>query len=103
MKSSRPKLKKAISLDSVIAKNLHDCEFSKLYQKEQMINAIAKMIYEVRKATGMTQSQLAKKVKTTQPVIARLESGKDARIPSLELLARIASATGARLKLQFLI
>ena len=92
---------KFISLDSVIEENMRDPEFARLFAKEQLINAIAKMIFEVRKATGMTQAELARKVKTTQPVIARLESGRDTRIPSLELLMRIASATGAKLNLKF--
>ncbi len=100
-KNRKLKLKKAISLSTVIEKNLKDASFAKLYQKEQLINSIAKMILELRKATGMTQAELAKKVKTTQPAIARLESGRDKRVPSLELLMRIASAAGARLNLRF--
>ncbi len=95
------KSKKAISLKSVIDKNLKDPNFAELYQKEQLINAIAKMIYDIRKKTGMTQSEFAKEVQTTQPVIARLESGKDSRTPSLDLLMRIANAAGTRLNIKF--
>ena len=95
------KIKRAISLKSVIDKNLKDPCFAELYQKEQLINAIAKMIYDIRKKTGMTQSEFAKEVQTTQPVIARLESGKDSRTPSLDLLMRIANAAGTRLNIRF--
>ena len=95
------KSKKAISLQSVINKNLKDPNFAELYQKEQLINSIAEMIYDVRKKTGMTQSEFAKEVQTTQPVIARLESGKDSRTPSIDLLMRIAHAAGTRLNIRF--
>jgi ribosome-binding protein aMBF1 (putative translation factor) len=95
------KAKKAISLKAVIEKNLKDPEFADLYQKEQLINALAKMIRDIRKKTGMTQSEFAKEVQTTQPVIARLESGKDSRTPSLDLLMRIANAAGTRLNIKF--
>jgi predicted transcriptional regulator len=94
------KRKKIITLNDVIEENLKDPEFAKHYRREQIINSIAKMIHDIRKRTGMTQSQLAKKVQTTQPVIARLESGRDSRIPSLELLMRIADAAGAKLDIR---
>jgi predicted transcriptional regulator len=94
------KRKKIITLNDVIEENLKDPEFAKHYRREQIINSIAKMIHDIRKRTGMTQSQLAKKVQTTQPVIARLESGRDSRIPSLDLLMRIADAAGAKLDIR---
>jgi transcriptional regulator with XRE-family HTH domain len=36
-----------------------------------------------------------------QPVIARLESGKDSRTPSLDLLMKIAEATGFKINIGF--
>lgn len=101
MKNKKIKKRKTITLDDVIEENLKNPEFAKHYRREQIINSIAKMIHDVRKSTGMTQTELAKKVDTTQPVIARLEGGRDSRIPSLDLLMRIADATGAKLNLKF--
>jgi len=49
----------------------------------------------------LTQSELAQKAHTTQPVIARLERGSDFRIPSLELLGRIAYALGKEIVIDF--
>ena len=92
---------KAITLDDVIKKNLKDPEFRKLYEKEQLINAIAQMVLQMRKNAGLTQLQLAEKAHTTQPVIARLESGKDSRTPSLDLLMKIAAATGFKINIGF--
>jgi transcriptional regulator with XRE-family HTH domain len=44
---------------------------------------------------------LQKKAGTTQSVIARLESGKDTRIPSLGILLRIAVVSGEKLNISF--
>ena len=57
------------------------------YQRELLINEISKMVVALRNAAHLTQAELANKAGTTQPVIARLESGTDTRIPSLSLLA----------------
>lgn len=92
---------KAITLEDIIKENMKDPKFKKLYEREQIINAISKMIFEIREATGLTQAELAKKAKTTQPVIARLESGRDTRTPSLDLLMKIAEATGSKLNIGF--
>jgi transcriptional regulator with XRE-family HTH domain len=50
---------------------------------------------------GLTQGDLAKKVGTSQSVVARLESSINTRIPSLNLLERIATAFKARLSISF--
>lgn len=92
---------KKITLDNIIRENLKDKEFAMHYQKELMLNAISKMITKIRKKAHLTQGQLAKKAGTTQPVIARLESGIDPRVPSLDLLARIAAASNMKLSISF--
>ncbi len=60
---------------------------------------LARAIIEARTRAGLTQAQLAKKMKTTQSVIARLEGGKVN--PSTATLKRIARATGSQLKIGF--
>ena len=57
--------------------------------------ALARAVIEARKAAGLTQLELAQKMGTTQPVVARLEAG-NAR-PSLRTLERLAEATGSKL------
>ena len=49
----------------------------------------------------MTQAQLAEAVGTAQSVIARLEGGRDQRVPRFDLLDRIAAAVGRRCKIVF--
>ena len=93
---------KKITLDDVIYEQLSaDEAFSDCYQKELLINAISKMVLELRSAAHLTQVELANKAGTTQPVIARLESGTDIRLPSLLLLAKIANASHAKLNIGF--
>jgi transcriptional regulator with XRE-family HTH domain len=47
----------------------------------------------------MTQEQVARRMKTTQAVIARLEGGGSK--PSTRTLERYAKATGSRLRISF--
>ncbi len=91
-----------ITLKDVVNEHLiKDLEFREHYQKELLINEISKLIVELRKEAHLTQAELAKKADTTQPVIARLESGANSRIPSLELLARVAKAVNTELHIKF--
>lgn len=92
---------KAITLDDVIQEQKKDPEFAKAYEREELINAIAKMVVKARKQVHLTQNEFASRVGTSQPVLARLESGKDSRIPSLRLLLRIADAADMHLNIQF--
>ena len=59
---------------------------------------LALLVREMREDSGLTQTELARKVGTTQSVIARLE---DAQYTghSLAMLERIATACGVALKL----
>ncbi len=61
--------------------------------------ALASAMIAARSRAGLTQEQLAKKMKTTQSTIARLESGKS--IPSGRTLLNYATATGSRLRIAF--
>ena len=59
---------------------------------------LALLVREMREDAGLTQAELAKKVGTTQSVIARLEDAEYAG-HSLTMLERIATACGVALKL----
>ena len=54
---------------------------------------------EARSRAGMTQEQVARRMKTTQAAIARLES-RGSR-PSTSTLRRYARATDSRLRISF--
>lgn len=60
---------------------------------------LARSLIEARTRAGLTQEQLARKMDTTQSVIARLESGRVR--PSTKTLEKLARATKTRLKISF--
>ena len=66
-------------------------------QRDQLIEHLS----EVRRQKGMSQKQLEETSGVKQPVIARLERGSDSRIPSLELLGRVAHALGKEIVIDF--
>lgn len=49
--------------------------------------------------SGLSQENLAKRLKTKQPSIARVESGKT--LPSLSFLEKIAKAVGMNIEVKF--
>ena len=59
---------------------------------------LALLVREMRESAKLTQAELAKRVGTTQSVIARLEDAEYTG-HSLSMLERIASACGVSLKL----
>jgi ribosome-binding protein aMBF1 (putative translation factor) len=56
-------------------------------------------LIEARKRAGLSQTQLARRMKTSQSYVARIESGQVK--PSTAALERLAKATGLRLKITF--
>lgn len=60
---------------------------------------LAMLLREMRENAGLTQSELARKVGTTQSAIARLEDAEYIG-HSLTMLERIATACGVGLKLR---
>jgi ribosome-binding protein aMBF1 (putative translation factor) len=73
---------------------LADPEVRAIYDELGPEYEIARAVIKARIAAGLTQEQLAQRMGTTQPVIARLESGRAK--PSMSTLLRVAKATGTR-------
>jgi ribosome-binding protein aMBF1 (putative translation factor) len=71
------------------------------YEIEKSKTELAMAVKTARLRKKLTQVELAKKVGTSQSVIARIEGGTDSRIPTLRVLARIAEACGATLEISF--
>ena len=70
-------------------------KYRQAYEALEEEFALASAVLDARKRAGLTQSGLARKMGTTQPVVARLESGRGR--PSMRTLERLAEATGSRL------
>jgi transcriptional regulator with XRE-family HTH domain len=60
---------------------------------------LARTLIEARMAAGLSQSQLARRMKTSQSYIASIEGGKVR--PSTGALERFAQATRTRLRIVF--
>ena len=60
---------------------------------------LSRSLIEARTRARLTQAELAERMKTTQSVIARLESGRSR--PSTRTLEKIAQATGTKLRISF--
>jgi ribosome-binding protein aMBF1 (putative translation factor) len=78
---------------------MKDPAFVKAYDDLDEEFSVIFAVMEARAKAGLSQAQLAKKMKTTQSAIARLESGK--AHPSTRTLWKLAAATGTRLKITF--
>jgi len=70
-------------------------EYDALEEEFALILEVAK----ARQRAGLSQAELARRMKTTQSTIARLESGRG--LPSTRTLGRFAKATGHRLRISF--
>jgi len=77
-----------------------DPEMLDLVEQEEANLDIARKIFELRSKAGLSQSELAKRVGTTQSVISRLEDA-DYDGHSLLMLRRIAAALEKRLEIRF--
>ena len=82
------------TLDSYLAEQMQDPEFRAAYEALEPAYQIARL----RILRGLTQEQLAEKVGTKQPSIARLESGRST--PSLDFLQRVAEALDAQVEIR---
>ena len=74
-------------------------KYRRAYQALEDEFSVAKAVIAARNRAGLTQMELAQKMGTTQPVVARMEGGRVQ--PSLRTLQRLAQATGSRLTIRF--
>jgi len=65
------------------------------YEEASQAVALGERIRHLREEAELTQAQLAARMGTTQPTVARLEAG--GVTPSLSTLSRVASALSAEL------
>lgn len=78
---------------------MKDPGYRKEYDALEEEFALAAAVAKARNRAGLSQVELARRMKTTQSTIARLESGRG--LPSTRTLDRFAKATGHRLKISF--
>lgn len=81
-------------------KCLEDSNFKKEYDDLEPEYDIINAMIKVRKEKGLTQKQLSELTGISQADISRIENGT--RNPSLEMIKRLATGMGMRLKLEFI-
>lgn len=79
-------------LSELKSKWFKDSKVKKAYDEESLEFSIAKKLISERLKAKLTQEEVAKKMGTTQSVIARIESG--ARLPSMRTIEGYAHALG---------
>jgi predicted transcriptional regulator len=77
---------------------LKDPELKAEYDKLEEEFTLASEIIQLRKEKKLTQKELAEIIGTSQPAIARLESGSYNKV-SLSFLRRVAEALDAKLEI----
>jgi ribosome-binding protein aMBF1 (putative translation factor) len=92
-------MSKTIPLNTLFAEWRKDPEYVREFEAQAEEFALATALIKARADAGLTQEELAQRMGTTQSVIARLEGGKSR--PSTTTLARVAKATGTRLRVSF--
>ena len=90
---------KRTTVDDLHNKWMKNPKYRREYNALEEEFSLSAALIEARSRAGLTQEQVAQRMKTTQAVIARLEGGGS--MPSTRTLGKYAKATGTRLKISF--
>ena len=71
-------------------------EVREAYESLKPEYEVARAVIKARIAKGLTQSELAARMDTSQSCVARIENGR--QLPTMKTLLRVAEATGTTLK-----
>jgi ribosome-binding protein aMBF1 (putative translation factor) len=74
-------------------------EFKRAYDSLEDEFVLAAVLIDARGQAGLSQEDVADRMRTSQQSVSRLEGGR--ANPSLETLRRFAKATGTRLRISF--
>ena len=84
-----------IRVDDLHKQWMKDPNYKREYDALEEEFSLTSALIEARTRAGLTQEEVARRMSTTQGVIARLESGGSK--PSTRTLERYAKATGSKL------
>lgn len=90
---------KLYTFEEDLAKRLKNPKFKKAWNESETEYLLAESLIKKRLAQKISQRALAKKLKTSQAAISRVESMNGN--PSLSFLKRLATALDSKLVLQF--
>lgn len=87
------------NFNNYLSQKMKDPAFKAEYDALEPEFSIIQAMIDARKASGLTQQQLAEKTGIAQADISKLENGS--ANPSLRTLRRLAAGMGMQLKLEF--
>ena len=90
---------KSTRVDDLHEQWLKDADYRREYEALEEEFSLTAALIDARSRAGLTQEQVAQRMKTTQAVVARLEGGGSK--PSTRTLEKYAKATGRRLRISF--
>ena len=85
---------KSVSLEDILAKELKNNEFKLAFDQRRFYLQIAHLISDLRARSGISQADLAKKARVSQPMVARLEKGDSNRTPTFDTIFKVLKALG---------
>ncbi|MBA3898246.1 MAG: helix-turn-helix transcriptional regulator [Sphingomonadaceae bacterium] len=91
-------MRNTIPASKVFAEWRKDPEYVAAYDALEEEFALASVIIGARAHANLSQAELAERMNTSQSAIARLESGRSR--PSTTTLAKLAAATGTKLRIK---
>lgn len=81
-------------------RKMTDREFAAGFEEGYQKFKIGVILREARKAAGLTQEELARRIKTRKTAVSRIENhSRDIRVSTLE---KVAAALGKRLQIRIL-
>lgn len=90
---------KLIYLRDYLKEQLKDPKFKKEWDKQEPAYQVGRELIKSRIEAKISQRQLAKRAKTTQAVISRIENMSVS--PTVGLLQKLAEALGKEVKIKF--
>ena len=82
-----------------LKEDLKDPEFKQAFEKEEIFASLAIQIARIRQKQGLSQRDLAKRLKTTQQTVSRLEDTNNTSL-SLNTLLKLADVLHKQVKIE---
>ena len=100
MSNNKKRYAATVSFEAVLAEQMKDLEFAREYEALRPEFEVIDQVIKLRLKRRLTQRQLAERMGTPQPSIARMESQRKVR--NLDFVRRLADALDARLEVRLI-
>ena len=95
------KMKATKNFEDTLVEQMKDPEFQEEFLRTKQELAILDRVIQIRRKAGLSQEAVAKRMGTSQSVVARIESGLlSGRLPSLASLQKYANAVGKQVEIR---